>query len=65
MTGFVITNEAANNAVHPSLDRNDFMSCFSVVLKFEAHQPGQAENRIAGFLSMTRLATNKSFVTIP
>ena len=33
MTEFVITDETANNAVHPSLDRNDFISCFFVVFK--------------------------------
>ncbi len=33
MTEFVITDETAINAVHPSLDRNDFISCFFVVFK--------------------------------
>jgi hypothetical protein len=65
MTELGIANEAARNAVHPSLDRIDFMSCYSFLIKIGARQLGLAADWISRVLSMTRQSTNKSFVTIP
>jgi hypothetical protein len=38
MTEVEIANEAARNAAHPSLDRIEFMTCDSLIIKIEALQ---------------------------